>query len=101
MTDAELLDSGPTEKSNGEQSPTELKMNQVGGESNHTDVVKSDIQEKMAGEVKELKTTIIKLEQLNADLKEKNDLNEDELADLRDQFGTMVKEAEKHENDIK
>ena len=101
MTDAELLDSVPMEKSNGDQMNTDMKMKPVGGEENHTDAVKSDAAEKLTSEIKELKVTISKLEADNADLREETDLNEDELADLRDQFGHMEKDAEEHEKEIK
>ena len=62
MTDAELLDSVPMEKSNGDKMNADMKMKPVGGEENHTDAVKS--------EIKELKVTISKLEADNADLRE-------------------------------
>ena len=70
MTDAELLDSVPMEKSNGDQMNTDMKMKPVGGEENHTDAVKSDAAEKLTSEIKELKVTISKLEADNADLRE-------------------------------
>merc|ERR1712112_437939 len=101
MTDAELLDSVPMEKSNGDQMNADMKMKPVGGEENHTDAVKSDAAEKLTSEIKGLKVTISKLEADNSDLREETDLNKDEFADLRDLFGHMEKDAEEHEKEIK
>ena len=50
------------EKSNGDKTNADMKMKLVGGKENHTDAVKS--------EIKELKVTILKLEEDNSDLRE-------------------------------
>ena len=58
------------EKSNGDKTNADMKMKLVGGEENHTDAVKSDAAEMLTSEIKELKVTILKLEEDNSDLRD-------------------------------
>merc|ERR1712115_34377 len=50
--------------------------------------------EKQKSEILNLRDSATKLTKENADLNEKAELNEDELIDLREQFGEMEKEAD-------
>ena len=85
MTDAELLDSVPA---NGDQMNTDLMKISMGGDENHTGS-SNENENKMKNEISDPKAKVTKLEKQKHELEEKNDLNEDELTDLREQFGSM------------
>merc|ERR1712203_213954 len=109
MSDAELLEppSAPTATvpAMGEKTSDEVKTNNSAEFKAMEEKVKSAQidKEKMVTEIEKQKSEILslrdtatKLTRENADLNEKAELNEDELTDLREQFGLMEKEADQN-----
>lgn len=97
MSDDQLLDN-PKGQTNGNPNSVKDKSRETaGGES---DLKDGELVKKIQ-EVKTLRESVKKLNKENVDMKEKLELNEDELTDLRDQFIHMEAEGEKHEEKVK
>merc|ERR1712203_1097410 len=103
MSDAELLEppSAPTATvpAMGEKTSDEVKTNNSAEFKAMEEKVKSvEIdKERMVAEIEKQKSEILSLRDTATKLtRENSDLNEDELTDLREQFGLMEKEADQN-----